>query len=301
MNKLNLSVLLAAACLPGWATVAAAGSVTLDNTTEVESYNGSSPTNGFFGSGDYWGSNIGQPTYNTPSATITYVGNVVNIVFQTGLYKGTDTTYDTPQYGNVTVDAADIFLKSGGGSNIPAPGGFNIGISLGFDAADGGLTAGLYDVTSEKTSTQIWGSRTQFDYGGAFSTAGKCAVNQASCSTAGASELAPTVITGGTADGGVGGVLVQTFSTPPVGASTTGTLDVQLTGETAAGDLALAQLFGNNFDLFWGTGDCSNAPIWGNVAALNNVPEPSSLALLATAGFGFRIMRRRKRKGPAVG
>lgn len=71
---------------------------------------------------------------------------------------------------------------------------------------------------------------------------------------------------------------------------------------TGAGLTTLENLFANNaFDIFWGTGDCSNAPIWGNVASLTHVPEPSSLALFATAAFGFRIMRRRKRKAPAVG
>jgi hypothetical protein len=304
MKKVNASVLLAAASLLGWAGVAAAGPVvTIDNTTEVESDNGTNgPTTGFFGGGDYWGSNIGSPVYNTPSATISFVGNTVDIEFQTGFdfANGQDTTYKS-QYG-VTVYGADIFLKSGGGATLPGTAGssfFNYGISLGFDAADGGnVTAGLYSIAAGatagvqyQTSTGIWGTRNSFDYGGAYATAGACTATVAACA---ASSPSPTVLLAGN-NGNVlqSGINVTT-------STGVGTLTVALTGTTTAGLDELESIF-SNFDIFWGTGDCSNAPIWGNVAGLTRVPEPSSLALLATAAIGFRIMRRRKRKAPAVG
>ena len=283
MTKINVSVLLGAACLSGLATVAAASPIVIPNSTEVEAYNGTNPTGGFFG-GNFWGGNIGSPTYSTPQATISFVGDTVDIKFTTG-FSGTDTTYDTPQYGNVTVHAADIFLKSGGGSAIPGPGGFDYAISLGLDTADGGMAAGLYTTASEETSQDIWGGRTQFYYGGAYATAGTCPVNVAGCAN---SQEAPTVLTSGTQ---VAGVNVTT-------SSTAGTFDVKLAG-TGSGIGQLEGLF-SDFDIFWGTGDCSNAPIWGNVAGLTNVPEPSSLALLASAVFGFAFLRRRKRKAAVV-
>src|ERR1700722_3589449 len=75
MRKINLFVLLAAGGLVGGTTGAVAGPVihpnqTITNTTEVEAYNGTSPT-GFFGGSD-WGPNVGAPVYNTPSASLSF-------------------------------------------------------------------------------------------------------------------------------------------------------------------------------------------------------------------------------------
>jgi hypothetical protein len=303
MKRLNTAVLVAGASLLGWAGVAAAGPVvTINNTTEVETYTGTTASNGFFGGGDYWGANIGAPIFNTPTATISFVGNTVDIKFTTGLYQGVDNSFNPTVYG------ADVFLKSGGGAALPVPGTsfFNYGIALGFDAADGGhATAGLYSIpvtstdgTTYKGSTDIWGTRSSDTYGGAYAAAG-CTLTSSTCA---GSQASPTVLTGGAL---VNGISVSTASTAPVGSSTTGSLDVLLTatgtGATLAANLATLSGLFSNFDIFWGTGDCSNAPIWGNVAGLTRVPEPSSLALLATAAIGLRIMRRRKRKAPAVG
>jgi hypothetical protein len=311
MKKVNVSVLLAAACLSGWATVAGAGPVvTVTNTTLVESYKGTTAVNTFFAGNNYWsgaGGNIGAPIYNTPSATISWSNsNTVDIKFNTGMYSGVDNTFNPTVYG------ADVFLKSGGGNTLPGlptSSFFNDVISLGFNAPDGGnATAGLYtipagakDGTTYKTSQDIWSGRAGDTYGGAYAASGACAPNVAACAN---STPSPTVLLAGQGTA-VAGVTVKTTSTPPGGGGSVGTLDVQLTGTgnvntVGTGLYALNQLF-QNFDIFWGTGDCSNAPIWGNVAGLTRVPEPSSLALLATAAIGFRIMRRRKRKAPAVG
>ena len=312
MTKVNLSVLLATACLSGWATVASAGPVTINNTTEVETYTGTSPSNGFFSGGAYWGGNIGAPTFNTPSATISWSNsNTVNIAFTTGLYHGVDSAFSPTVYG------ADVFLKSGGGATLPGlPGSsfFNYAISLGFDTADGGNTQtptgmGLYalpvnptDGTTYKTSRDVWSGRSGDTYGGAYAAAGACAVTVSACAN---STASPTVLLAGQGTK-VSGITVTTSSVAPTGGGTAGTLNVQLVGSgnintPGTGLNTLASLF-KNFDIFWGTGDCSNAPIWGNVASLTrSVPEPSSLALLATAAIGFGIMRRRKRKAPAIG
>jgi hypothetical protein len=283
-----------------WAAAAQADPVTINpNTTVVEAYNGTSPTQFFSGSpyGAYWGPNVGgasDPVYQTTGATFTWTGNnVIDIQFTTG-FSGVDSRYQS-QYG-VTVYAADIFLKSGGGTSLPGPGGFNYAIALGFDTPDGGLSAGLYSVSSELTSQNVWGGRTQFDYGGAFAPGSSC--NASGCAT---SELSPTVLTGGSLVGGNGAVTTSVNYTAGSGGAL-GTMDVTLTANNAAGIAALATVFNDSFDVFWGTGDCSNAPIWGDVTDFTDppIPEPGSLSLLATALLGWTILQRRRRYAVAT-
>jgi hypothetical protein len=78
-------------------------------------------------------------------------------------------------------------------------------------------------------------------------------------------------------------------------------MDVKLTANNAAGLAALNTVFGDGFDVFWGTGDCSNAPIWGDVTDFTNqVPEPGSLAALASALLLWTIMQQRRQRAVAA-
>jgi hypothetical protein len=287
----------------GMATPAArATSVTYDNNTEVAYYNGTSPQEQ--GGGVYWdntpsnGGIGGEPTFYTPSVTIgmTTSGSgatetsKITISFSTGLYTG------STNVGGTNVYAADIFL--GSASSSPT-GSYTYAISLGFDSADGGYSsAGLYKLPTTgassdyKTSQQVWGSRTSYTYGGAYaqvSGGGSCgvSVNPTSCAAA---NVSPTVLLNN--DGsGVSSSSVTVSGNNTSSGSADGTLTVTISGLTSV----LAPIF-DDFDLFWGTGDCSNAPIWEDVSLATKVAEPSTLALMASAlAFAAAMARRRRR------
>jgi hypothetical protein len=251
-----------------------AATMTIENSTWAESYNGTSAYPFF--SGSNWGASVGAPTYETTQLIVsTPAANTIDFQFTTG-FNGNDTTYDTPAYGNVVVRYADIFLNPV--LSAAPPSSYGYAIVLGDETANGGLSKpGLYQVTSYETSQDIWGSRNQFVYGGEY------APTNATDSGPNLSEAqaAPTVVTGG--------ILLSDWTVSDSYAN--GILDVEL----STSDTALFDQLTSNYDLFWGTGDCDNAPFFAAVDA--PVPEPGSLLLLATALGGLSLVRLRQRAG----
>jgi hypothetical protein len=301
---------LAAAAAVSLSGLARADTIPISNTTEVAYYSNGSP---YDGTGSYWGApSIGAPVYYTPSGSVSTerlsaTTSSITISFTTGLYAGVDTTYQAG-YG-ITVDAGDIFINSSHPTTSPT-GSYNYAISLGFDGPDGGHTSpGLYKVTSSSnyyTSNQIWstsdtwntthgynaGNRADFYYGGEFAPAadftnGTCHVGTSYCS---AGVLAPTVLKSSDTStvSGIDSVIVNHGET---GSTDLGTMSVTIVGTTSV----LEGIF-DDFDIFWGTGDCSNAPIWGDVSNVSFVPEPSTLAILASALVLLGLADRRRRR-----
>jgi hypothetical protein len=300
---------LAAAAAVSLSGLARANTIPISNTTEVAYYqNGSAYESG----SSYWGApSIGAPVYYTPSGSVSTqqlsaTTSSITISFTTGLYNGVDTTY-LAGYG-ITIDAGDIFINSNATTN--PTGTYNYAIALGFDGADAGHTSpGLYQVSSSSqyyTSSQIWSTsdtwnktpgykaanRADFYYGGEYAPAvdftnGTCKVTQTTCSAA---EPSPTVLkaTDTTTVSGIDSVIVNDGET---GSSDLGTISVTITGTTSV----LEGIF-DDFDIFWGTGDCSNAPIWGDVQNVSFVPEPSTLAILASALVLLGLADRRRRR-----
>jgi hypothetical protein len=158
-------------------------------------------------------------------------------------------------FGAVCAHVADIAVSIDGGKT------YGYGISLGHDV--NGLTAGLYQVSSWLTSQDVWAPNgTGFQYGGKWET---CSTN---C-TDGHAQVADTVIKNGTwiADATVvdGGTLL------------TVTTNDSLIGHAVS-------------DLFWGTADCANDPIAGNI------PEPASVAILSVGLVTIGAASRRRRR-----
>jgi hypothetical protein len=250
---------------------------TIENTSWVQAYNGAGAYPWF--SGSSWGANVGAPTYETTQLVVsTLAPGSLDLKFTTG-FDGDDTSYDTPAYGNVVVRYADIFINPV--LTTAPPGSYGYAIVLGDEGGNGGLTQpGLYQVTSDETSQDIWNPRTQFVYGGEYAPANS---NDTGPNLAEA-ELAPTVVTGGTLQ--PGWTVTDSYAN--------GVLDV----EVSTTDITQFDQLLSNYDLFWGTGDCDNAPIF---AAIDSpVPEPTSLALLSTALGGLGLFHRQRRKSLSV-
>ena len=272
VNLRSTSLLAVGFLVLAGSTPTFANTMTFQNATWVESFNGTT-TYPFF-SGSNWGASVGAPTYETTQLVISNpAANTVEFQFTTG-FNGNDTSYNTPAYGNVTVHYADIFLNPVLSAAPPAS--YQYAIVLGGEVGNGGLSQpGLYQVTSYKTSQTIWGSRTQFIYGGEYAPANATDTGP----NLSEAQAAPTVVTGGSR--------LSDWTVTDNYAN--GILDVVLSTTNTA---QFEQLT-SNYDLFWGTGDCDNAPIFAAVDA--PVPEPGSLPLLAAALVGLSLTQLRRR------
>ena len=259
---------LAVVALASTPALASPITYTVADTTDDIAYatDTGAPTGYFAGSnrGDFIGGG-----FDTSGMTVSYAptsaGGVAVAIQLNTQFNGNE------QLGRAT-RYADLFLRTPA-TGMPA-GAFDYAITLGDQAGNGGIaTAGLYADPTYKTSQQVWNGRSGYVFGGEFVQSG------ASLSTA---APIPTVATGGR--------LVQGATVTQSGGSGAYAVDV-----TLALTISEAAAFAQGFDLLWGTGDCGNDAVFGTVGASpsNAVPEPGTLALLATGGLGLLILQRR--------
>jgi hypothetical protein len=270
--------LIAAAAGAFWPVASFAAPVTISDTIAVHamtSGNGSSCC-GFVNG---WGDAVQDSThpYNTDHITFERTDDTHATIKLYTQFNGYESIG-----GGKAVHYADLFIDT---STPTALGGITYGISLGFQggaSGNGGFsTPGLYKLTNTalgttnansqvKTSQDIWDSRSGWIIGGEYAPATDHSI----------AYLAPTVVTGGINQGW--GVTVSetdplgnpytTGPSAPVATSGLYTLTVSLTApDDEAMDLILY-----NFDLFWGTGDCSNDAVWGIITSGNTVPQNRS-------------------------
>jgi hypothetical protein len=202
----------------------------------------------------YFNATIGDnPPFATTKITVTDNLGVLAMEIDT-LFTGL-TLANGDCFGVVCAHVADIAVSIDGGRT------YGYGISLGHDV--NGLTAGLYQVSSWLTSQDVWAPNgTGFLYGGKWET---CSTN---C-TDGQAQLANTVINSG--------IKIADATVVDGGTFLTVTTDDGMIGHAVS-------------DLFWGTGDCANDPIAGNI------PEPTSIAFLSVGLVTIGAASRRRRQ-----
>ena len=289
-------ILIAAAAGAFWPVAAFALPVTISDTVDVHAMASGAPSSccGFVNG---WGDAVQDAShpYNTDHITFNRVDDTHATIQLFTQFNGYESIG-----GGKAVHYADLFIDT---STPTAKGGVTYGISLGFqggaDGNGGFSTPGLYKITNPalgtnnansqvKTSQDIWDGRGGWIVGGEY----------ASSSDHSNAFLAPTVLTGGINQGW--GVTVSETdplgnpytSGPSAAIATSGlyTLTVSLIApDDEAMDLVLY-----NFDLFWGTGDCSNDAVWGIITSGTTVPAPPAL-LIFIGGIAFAARRRIKR------
>ena len=300
---LKIAVTAMAATL--WSMAAAAAPVTIIDVVDSHAFASGHPSNccGFNAAG--WGDAVQDATrpYNTDRIVFNRADATHASIQIFTQYNGYESIG-----GGKAVHYADLFIDTG----TPwRPGGVTYGIALGFEGGpegNGGFsTPGLYKITNPtlgttnansqvKTSQDVWNSRGGWIVGGEYALQGDYSHTY----------LAPTVLTGGidqdwtvsVSDLDPNGQSYTPGANAPVATSGLYTLTVSLTAPSlSAMDLVL-----NNFDIFWGTGDCDNDGIWGSVSggftsAMNEfvgppaMPEPP--AILAILG-GLALLRGRR-------
>lgn len=290
MSKSKLyAVAFAAALVSG--TGAFAAPVVIQDVVDVAATNG--PTNGgynyYWGSnfanyvtpnGMHWGDTVGEG-FNTTQMTVdrNNATNTLTIRLRTN-FDGSDV------FGAIDTRYADLFIDTSGDD---APDNFNLAVTLGYqdvNASVGGVQAyvpgvyGLSGAADYDISREIWGSRTGFIYGGYVNFRN----NQPGYNNALALD-APTRLTNNANQ--LSNLSVAVSAPTSVGG---GFYDLTVAITAVSGNLNMF----DHFDIFWGTGDCSNDAIWGTVVTDTvNVPAPGAMLLLGFGLIGLAGVRRR--------
>lgn len=253
---------------------AEAAPIVIMDQTLVRGFTQLAPTTN--GSYNFFRDNIGDTNiWQTFAIEVEKVGGNVNFKIFTN--KGSDSEGG--------VGYSDFFINLQPNNAITGPfGNWDIGIDF--------QTGNVYQTSGPghwNTSQQVFASNGSVIYAGLFRSA-DCGApdggdgDPAACSTLPDGDPGAGVIPG----------FVPVTQVIPDPARLLGTTTITIGGPSGnpygaqnviSFSLSAGLLNGgDNFDLFWGTGECANDAIWGSVPP---VPEPASLALF---GFGLAAM-----------
>jgi hypothetical protein len=262
---------------PAWATCTGTATLVCSDSTSVEAYKGTTFQSGYTGNGFVGG--VGNAlqssghSFDTDKLVATLTQGRTSTFLELKFY----TSFDGNDLG---ARYADIFLGSGKTDT------FGYAVSLGDQGAsganNGGVAAGFYKVSSEKTSQDIWQSKGG-TYGGRYLGLDGTTWYKSA-----------TVLTGGTQT-----TQTQLFTETATETTTSADgsfgylVDMKLSAKTTD----FIALFGSGLSIFWGTADCSNDPIEAFIpyAPTPHIPEPMTLSLFGAGLAGAAAIRRRRK------
>lgn len=216
--------------------------------------------------GKHWGDELANPAHRFDTTSITVdrdtSAGVITFTMRT-MFNGND---QGAKY-------ADIFIDTGTSDTLDS---FGYAIALGAQT----MGAGFYTTGGIATANDVWGGQGSYIYGGYAQLKTDAAGFDPAMAVA-----TPVRLTSGSA---VAGSSVSVTRTAIGG----GFFDLSVALQGV--DLGMF----NDFDLFWGTGDCGNDAVWASLAGSLATPVdgPPILGLfgLALVGLFFLTYQRRR-------
>lgn len=262
--------------------------ISIDDNVSVRCYKGTSTYNGSpcGSSSARWIDQIGNSNvWQTTKIVVTRSGSTATF----DIYTNKDNNTEDSISGHV-IQYADFFVDLQPDNAVTGPfQDWDIGIDF--------QTGNVYQLSSNddwKTSVDLM-KNTGLVYGGR--------IRNTACGGTDASDNNPDACdTGSNEAGFLAATAVDLNDATLIGSTVIAHASVNQFGATHRISFTLTAAntqnnfnAGNAFDVFWGTGECANDSIWGNVPDAPQAPEPAALALFGLGVLGMYYGARRRR------